>query len=263
VKDLKNRWKKYVNSSNLIFGVVSSLPYEKVKKNSEQYFNNVISGNRISYKIDNKYKNEISKKSKNIYFLSKDIPQATIVLGTVAPNFNKDSRYDLTVMNYILGGGSFNSRLMMEVRVKRGLAYSVQSIYRSRFNTGLFLTFTQTKTKSTSLALSLLLQNLKKIAKEDVTKDELVWAKNSISNSYLFNFETNIDLLSNYFMKEYYELDQTYFSNYTNNIQLVNSKKLQKNTEKLFSNGFIKVVVGNELLRKELSKFGNIVDIKE
>ncbi len=263
VKNLQDRWFKYVNSSNMIFGVVSSLPFSDVKKLSQKYLQDVKSGAKQSYSVDKNINNLIKEKSKNIYFVQKDIPQATIVLGTVAPDFNTNSLFDLTIMNYILGGGSFNSRLMMEIRVKRGLAYSVQSIYRSRLNTGLFMAFTQTKTKNVSIALSLLIENLNKISKENVSANELKWAKNSISNSYIFNFETNIDLLSNYFMKEYYGLPETYFSEYTNKILSVNSSNIKKYTKAMLANGLIKVVVGNKSLKKELEKFGTVIEIKE
>ena len=67
-------------------------------------------------------------------------------------------------MNDILGGSDFNSRLMQEIRVKRGLAYAVQSVIRARKNTGVFLAYAQTRFESADTALSLMLDNIKQMS---------------------------------------------------------------------------------------------------
>ena len=108
------------------------------------------------------------------------------------------------MMNYILGGGSFTSRLMREIRVKRGLSYSVQSIIRFRKNTGIFLAFAQTKYETTDSALSLLLENTGLMSEEMVTDEEIKWTNESIKNSYIFEFDTPQSILNKYSRKTEY-----------------------------------------------------------
>lgn len=101
-------------------------------------------------------------------------------------------------MNYILGGGSFNSRLLKEIREKRGLSYAVQSVIRFRKNTGAFFAYAQTKTETADLALSLMLENSNAMATAEVENGELSWAKDAIQNSFIFEFNTLADILNKY-----------------------------------------------------------------
>ncbi len=65
-------------------------------------------------------------------------------------------------MNYILGGGGFSSRLLTEVRAKRGFAYSVNSAFDFKKFTGSFSVNFQTKNDSAREAISIVLEEMKK-----------------------------------------------------------------------------------------------------
>jgi zinc protease len=166
-------------------------------------------------------------------------------------------------MNYILGGGSFNSRLMNDIRVKRGLAYSVFSLVRNRRNTGVFIGFVQTRNESVSEVLSLINNNIKKMCNEPVGNDELQWAKESIKNSYIFRFDNIESILSNYLDLEYNELSSDYYENYLTNINNVTASKIIDESKKLFNDGLVTVVAGNINLKKELSSLGEVVILEK
>ena len=183
-------------------------------------------------------------------------------MGTIAPDIKYAGAYSLEVMNYILGGGSFSSRLMQEIRVKRGLAYAVQSIMRFRYRSGVFLAFAQTENKSAGEVLSLLTGNIGRMTAEPVPAAEIVWAQRAINNSFVFQFDTPLNILSNYMEIAYNELPADYYISYLDRINAVDAGEIMRESRDLFSPGLITVVVGNESVVPELRKRGEVVVLK-
>jgi len=261
--DVVNSWKKYYVGKNIIIGASAQKSDSSLFGEIKNVFGSIPEGNLRNYSLNyKKLKSSLKQKRGDIYFYEKDIPQATIVAGTIAPDIRNNGRYSLKIMNYILGGGSFNSRLMREIRVQRGLAYSVQSIYRSRRRAGIFLTFVQTQTKSVLQVLNLLKANFLRIESKPVSEKELQWAKKSTSNSFIFNFDSPMAVLENYMDLKYYNLPSNYFANYLPKIKKITSQDILLNSKKMFGNGLIWVVVGKKELKDKLSKFGKVIVIK-
>jgi len=162
-------------------------------------------------------------------------------------------------MNYILGGGSFNSRLMNEIRVKRGLAYSVFSLVRNRYKTGVFMSFVQTRNEEVSNVLSLMNENIFRMAATEVSEEELSWAQKSVINSYVFNFAKTSDILDNYLQIEFNHLDSGYYRDYLKNISKVTPADIKRESALLFRQGIVTVVVGSRSLESELKKHGKVI----
>ncbi len=114
--------------------------------------------------------------------------QAAISIGGALPPHNHEDFFALQTGNYILGGGSFNSRLMREIRAKRGLAYSTYSVNYFNKSYGRFAAASGTRVDQTTLALSLMLSMIEDM-KNGVTEEELALAKDAILNSHVFQFE--------------------------------------------------------------------------
>lgn len=259
-KDLKNVISKYFSAENIIVGISGPVKFETVKQSLKKSFSRLKKGNCIDYSIDDKsILKELPEKSNNIYFIEKNIPQATIVIGTIAPDIKDKNIYTLTLMDNILGGGSFTSRLMQEIRVKRGLAYSVQSVIRFRKKTGVFLAFAQTNTESADKTLKLLKENIKGMSVAEVESKELKLAKDSIRNSYVFEFATPADILNQYIFINYNGLSESYLKNYVKSIDTVDRGDIRRSAQNLIKNGLITVVVGDKSLVGKLNKFGKVV----
>lgn len=120
-----------------------------------------------------------------------DIPQSTLFLGL--PGIpRKDPAYmPAMVLNHILGGGSFTSRLWNEVREKRGLAYSVWSMLSNRQHAGLFLAGTATSNERVAESLEVILREIAAIAEKGVTAGELDQAQRYLTGSYALRFDTS------------------------------------------------------------------------
>jgi len=157
-----------------------------------------------------------------VFIVEKDIPQTYIRLGHLGVSRNNPDQYAISLMNYILGGGSFNSRIMQKVRSDEGLAYSCSSNFStSTQETGTFEASCQTKGPTTHRATALIKGEIEKIAKSPVTESELAWAKDSYSNSFVFTLAPPRRMLINTLLLEYRDMPPDYYQNYLNNIRKV------------------------------------------
>ncbi len=263
VENLKSVWKRYFVSGNMNIAVSSSEGFESVEKGISSATEKVPSGPRTYYTVDNKnIKENIERSRGKIYLIPMKLKQATIVKGTVAPDNRYEGRYALDVMNYILGGGSFTSRLMSEVRVKRGYAYSVFSLVRNRYKTGIFLSFAQTRNSNVGDVLKLFDDIFRDMYTAGVSDSEVKRAVDSIKNSYVFSFVKTSQIVSNFLELEYNGFDETYFNRYLKGISEVSGGNVAEECRKLLSGGTITVIAGDESLKAELSKLGDVVVVK-
>lgn len=256
-------WERYRAGRNMMIGISSSIGFSEAARLCRERFSSIEAGAGISYDADRAAILERVKASRGtIYFYPRNIPQSTVIVGTIAPEVTYRGSYALEVMNYILGGGSFNSRLMKEIRVKRGLAYAVQSILKLRHKTGVFLAFAQVENRTLGEVLGLMNENMDRIAHADVSAAELTWARKSIINSFVFQFDTPMNILSNYMYVAYNDLPADYFTGYRDRINSVREQDLHAEAGRLFDTGLVTVVVGNESVMGDLKKFGEVVIIK-
>jgi len=133
---------------------------------------------------------KVASRSKTV-IEKRPFPQSVVIFGgkglkRADPNF-----VPAYVMNYVLGGGSFSSRLMEEVRAKRGLAYSISSFLVPQRHGALFMGELGTKNASVGLSLSLIRKELKRMATDGVTDRELADAKTYLTGSYPLRFNSN------------------------------------------------------------------------
>jgi len=119
-----------------------------------------------------------------------DSTQATIVLGHQGIRHADPRWYATTLMNYVLGGSDFSSRLMIEVRAKRGLTYGIGSSFGSTLYEGSFRVAGSTKSESTWEALQASVNEIRRMAAEGPTGSELDKAKGFYAGSYPFKLQT-------------------------------------------------------------------------
>ncbi|HVN90679.1 MAG TPA: pitrilysin family protein [Candidatus Binataceae bacterium] len=116
--------------------------------------------------------------------IDRTVAQANLILGSGGIARSNPDYYKLQVMNYILGGGGFASRLMKVVRSKGGLAYGVSSGFQAWKFPGAFLVVLQTKNKSANDAVKMILEQLHEIQDKPVSDDELNAAKRFLVGSF-------------------------------------------------------------------------------
>ena len=95
------------------------------------------------------------------------------------------------ILNYVVGGGGFSSKLMQEVREKRGLAYSVYTYLFPLDHAGIFMGGVATENKSVGQSIDLIKAELERVAEEGLTEAELRTAKDYLIGSFALRFDTS------------------------------------------------------------------------
>jgi zinc protease len=178
--------------------------------------------------------------------IDRKITQANIILGQGGVTRGNRDFYALTVMNYILGGGGFASRLMEEIRNKRGLAYSVDSFFDPGKYPGSFQIVLQTKNASAQEAISIALQQMKRIREEKVAEKDLEGAKKYLIGNFPMRFDTQGKLANFLTQVEYYGLGLDYPEKYRSLIESVTREEVLRVAKAyLHPENYILVIVGN------------------
>jgi zinc protease len=178
--------------------------------------------------------------------ISRPITQANILLGHAGVSRGNPDFYAITVMNYILGGGGFVSRLVEEIRNKRGLAYSVASYFDPGKYPGSFQIVLQTKNASAREAIVLSFQEMERIQKELVSEKELEGAKKYLIGSFPMRLDTQGKLVNFLTQVEYYGLGLDYPERYPSLIQSVTRDEVLRVAKKyLHPKKYVLVIVAN------------------
>ncbi|TYO98786.1 zinc protease [Geothermobacter ehrlichii] len=164
-----------------------------------------------------------------LWVADKKIPQTTILFGEIGLSKDNPDVYAVRVMNFILGGGGFNSRLMREVRSNRGLAYSVYSYYQiGRLLPGPFIAGCETKTESTGEVVRLMRRLMRQMRDEPVSQEELRLAKESLINSFVFAFEDLHDIVTRQMRLDFYGYPTDYLPRYRERLAAVTVEDVQR-----------------------------------
>lgn len=121
--------------------------------------------------------------------VEKDIEQVHLCLGFPGFALDEDGQYALFVLNNALGG-SMSSRLFQSIREARGLAYSVYSYPSSYTETGYFALYAGTGEGTAEQVAALILEELEKLRKNGLTKEEFIRSKEQLKGSYMLGQES-------------------------------------------------------------------------
>jgi predicted Zn-dependent peptidase len=163
-----------------------------------------------------------AKPAPGVYLAPKqDVTQTSFALGHLGGVLKDPNVPALSVMSDILGGG-FSSRLFKEVRTRMGLAYSISGGWGSNYgHPGLFQISGSTKSASTVASIQAALAEVNKIRTVEVTDQELDTAKQSVLNSFVFNFDSPGKTLSRLITYEYYGYPKDFIFQYQKGVQAV------------------------------------------
>ena len=155
--------------------------------------------------------------------------------------------YVIQVMNYILGGGGFSSRLMDSVRNERGLAYSVYSSFDADKHVGTFQVAMQTKNESAEEAIRIATEEIRRIREKGVSEEELQSAKDYLIGSFPLRFDTNRRLASFFAQVEFFELGSDYPERYPDLVRAIRREDVLRAAQRyLQPEKLIVVVVANQ-----------------
>ncbi|MDY0193096.1 MAG: pitrilysin family protein [Aliarcobacter butzleri] len=205
LKDIENFLSKTISLNNLIIVAGGNFTQKEIETLIKPILENLKTGEKSEVKkID--FKSQKSEKT-----LQRDTEQAYIYFGS---SFNIDSKdeenYKAKVASFILGGSGFGSRLMEEIRVKRGLAYSAYGNISINKTHTYFSGYLQTKNETAKEAQELVSKLVDEFVENGVTQEELTAAKNFLLGSEPLRNETLAQRLNKAFTLYYRGLDQDY-----------------------------------------------------
>ena len=240
-EDVFRFFKTFYVSNNAILAIAGDITLEEVRGQIIPLF-----AEWPENPIPKSNLNQNFAKKGEVLRINRDLTQANIIIGGIGVERSNPDYYALTVMNYILGGGGFGSRLMDEIRSKRGLAYSVGSFFDSNKFQGAFQMVLQTKNASAREAIALSLKQMEQIRKEPVSTEELRRAKNYLIGSFPMRFNTQGKLVNFLSQVEYFGLGLDYPEKYPILIQSVSREDVLRVARKyLHPEQTIQVIVGN------------------
>lgn len=158
--------------------------------------------------------------------ISHPATQSHILIGTPGIARNDPDYFPLYVGNYILGGGGFVSRLMNEIREKRGMAYSVYSYFMPMQQPGAFQIGLQTKKEQADEALKLARVTLQEFVDKGVTEKELQAAKDNIIGGFPLRIDSNKKILEYLSVIGFYGLPLTYLDDFVAKVEKVTTGQI-------------------------------------
>jgi zinc protease len=242
-QDLLNWHKQYVHPNNIIFGITGDFDPKAMQAKLEQAFGAWTKGPEAKLP-DVKF----NQQKPGIYFIRKtDVNQSTIAMLDLGIERSNPDYYALTVMNEIFGGG-FSSRLFSNIRSKLGLAYSVGGGVGYAWNhPGLTNIEMQTKSASTVEGIQALDKEIDDLQKNAATPEELKRAKDTILNSFVFQFDTPEKVLHEKMAYEFYHYPLDFLERYRAGVEKVTADDVTRVARKYVHKQRMAVLVlGND-----------------
>jgi zinc protease len=175
-----------------------------------------------------------------------DVPQAVVNFGGPGIARKDPDFIPAYIVNHILGGGSFSSRLYREVREKRGLAYSVYSYLLPLDATALFMGGTQTRSEKAGETIGLIEEEIRRLAQDGPNAEELETSKSYLKGSYALNFDTSTKIANLLVQIQLDDLGIDYIERRNGLIDAVTLADVKRVAKRLLNGGILVTVVGRE-----------------
>lgn len=164
-----------------------------------------------------------------LYRVQKEVPQGRVSIGLPTVRRDHPDVYALEVMNEILGGSGFTSRITRTVRSDEGLAYSAGSgLSFGPYYPGRFRAAFQSKSRSVAYAAQLVLGEIRKMREAPVTAEELDTIKRNLIETFPSNFASAAQTAGVFAADEYTGRKPDYWQTYRARIQAVSAEDVQR-----------------------------------
>lgn len=254
-EDVVNFYKKYYHPENVILGIYGDFDSAKMKQLLEKEFGNW-KPNKMA--VTPPIPNASQQQKGGIYVVDQPhLTQSNILMGHLGGQYNNPDYPKLSVLNEVLNG--FGGRLFNEVRSRQGLAYSVYGYWSPRYDyDGMFIAGGQTRSDATVPFIKSVLAEIEDIRTTPITPEELTAAKESILNSFVFQFQDPSQTLSRLMRYEYYGYPEDFLLQYKEGVENTTIEDvLRVANQYLQPDQIVTLVVGNpEEIEPSLSSLG-------
>lgn len=253
LQDVQNNYKQVFTPNGAYLVIVGDINRQKAQELAEKYFGSW-KGSTV-YKED--FGNGLKVKGNRVIFVNK--PGAVQSSVTVTFPFDmkpNDKNYiGINVMNSILGGGSFGSRLMSNLREDKAYTYGCYSSVDITRDGSYFAAGGNFRNDVTDSAITQILMEMNRIADSYVTDDEINLAKSAMAGGFARSLERPqtvarfaLNIIRN-------NLPADYYQNYLKNLALISKDDVLAIAQKYFTGSYNIIVVGNEEILGKLKAF--------
>ncbi len=257
--DLKAFHSRYFFPKNIILAAAGDFSrsqlQNKINKYASKWANKSLSFPNIS--------RNFPQPEPGVYFIQKKINQGYVSVGHIGIEDTNPDYFAVQVMNFILGGGSFTSRITSKVRSDEGLAYNTGSRFTYRWGfPGTFAGYVQTKSETVGYAISLILKEFERIRQEPVSEAEMETAINYYLESFADFFQSPIGTMVNFASLELQGKPMSYYATYRDKIKAVTKEKVMEVAKKYIQpDKMVIMIVGDfEPCNKGSDKFPGPLD---
>ena len=225
-KDLKAFFKQYYVNKNGQLALVGAIDKKKATDIANEISKALLSGEKGEGKkaaAIPEVKPLTEAKTIHIPFPSS---QAHVMMGQPGDKRGDKDYFPLYLGNHVLGGSGFTSRLVKEVRVKRGLSYSVYSYFIPMQENGPFMVGLQTKLSQTDEAIKVVREELEKFQKEGPSEEDLKASKLNIVGGFPLRTASNDDIIGYIAMIGFYGLPLDYLNTFTDTVEKVSREQV-------------------------------------
>jgi zinc protease len=173
-----------------------------------------------------------------------DVPQAVVNFGAPGVARSDPDFMAAYIVNHILGGGSFSSRLYREVREKRGLAYGISGSLIWLNHTAVLLGSTATRADATGQTIEIIEQEIRRLAEEGPTEDEFAKAKSYLKGAFALSLDTSNQIAAQLVQMQLDNLGIDYIERRSGLIDAVTLADARRVAKRLLGNGWLVTVVG-------------------
>lgn len=242
--DLEQFYQTYFRPKNTILGIVGDFDPAAMKALIQENFGNWKSSSEKSLPaIPSASQENVG----GIFFVNQpQLSQSYIQMGHLGGLLDNPDYPALSVLNGVLNG--FGGRLFNEVRSRQGLAYVAYGYWSAQFDyPGTFIVGGQTRSDGTVPFIKAMMSEIEKIRTTPITPEELAYAKESILNSFVFNFQDPSQVLARLMRYEYYGYPEDFIFKYQRAVKAVTVEDVQRVANQyLQPEQILTLVVGNQ-----------------
>lgn len=243
VNDLVQFHKQFYRGDRMIVSIVGDVDRAQAEEIVKALLKQIPASGQPIAKLPELERSPVEPLAQREIQIPFDSQQAHIAMGMTAVARNNPDYFPLLVGNYVLGGGGFVSRLMAEVREKRGLAYSVFSYFIPGKENGIFQAGLQTKSDQAALALEVMSSTTAQFITNGPTPSELVAAKANLVNGYPLRIDNNRKLLDNVSSIAWNDLPLDTMNVWTKQVEAVTLEQVNAAFQKYLAMDRMKIVV--------------------
>jgi zinc protease len=237
-QDLKDYVRATFSRQRLNVAVVGDINAEELSKTLDLVFGDLPEKSQLRAVPEAEWRTQASSQ-----VIQLAVPQSVVTFGQPGPK-RKDPDFTAAyILNYIIGGGGFSSTLMQEVREKRGLAYSVYTYLYPLDRAGILLGGVATKNEAVSQSISVIQEELGRIAANGPTPEVLENAKRYLTGSYALRFDSSVKIANTLLWVQIEELGIDYIARRNSIVEAVTLDDVKRVAAKLIKPGNLVITV--------------------